>query len=64
MNLTGHPAITLPAGLLANGLPFGLQVIGPRFGDSMLLDLAERWETARPWSLVAPGYRPFGAEFE
>ena len=64
VNLTGHPAITLPAGLLANGLPFGLQVIGPRFGDSMLLDLAERWETARPWSLVAPGYRPFGAEFE
>lgn len=61
-NLTGHPAISIPAGLLPNGLPFGAQLIGPRFGDSILLDLAERWEAAQPWPVVAPGYRPLGDE--
>jgi Asp-tRNA(Asn)/Glu-tRNA(Gln) amidotransferase A subunit family amidase len=58
-NLTGHPAISLPAGMLPNGLPFGLQLLGPRFGDWLLLDVAAVWEATRPWPLVAPGYRPF-----
>ncbi|MEO8230376.1 MAG: amidase [Chloroflexota bacterium] len=61
VNLTGHPAISLPAGAFPDGLPFGIQVIGPRFGDSMLLDLAERWEAACAWPLLAPGYRPLAA---
>jgi Asp-tRNA(Asn)/Glu-tRNA(Gln) amidotransferase A subunit family amidase len=60
-NLTGHPAISLPAGHLPNGLPFGLQIVGPRFGDWMLLDLAEAWETVAEWPLVANGCHPFGA---
>ncbi len=63
-NVTGHPAITLPAGRSDNGLPFGLQVTGPRFGDAALLDLAERWEAAHPWPAVAPGYAPFPAELD
>lgn len=58
-NLTGHPAISLPAGRLADGRPVGLQLIGPRFGDSLLLEVAETWERIAPWPLVAPGYRPF-----
>jgi Asp-tRNA(Asn)/Glu-tRNA(Gln) amidotransferase A subunit family amidase len=60
-NLAGVPAISLPAGRLPNGVPFGLQVTGPRLGDGMLLDLAERWERARPWPLAAEGYEPFSA---
>lgn len=58
-NLTGHPAISLPAGHLPNGLPFGLQLVGPRFSDWLLLDIAAMWEAARPWPLAAPGYPPF-----
>jgi Asp-tRNA(Asn)/Glu-tRNA(Gln) amidotransferase A subunit family amidase len=58
-NVTGHPAITLPAGRSANGIPFGLQVTAPRYADAALLDIAERWEAAHPWPLVAPGYIPF-----
>ncbi len=61
-NITGHPAISLPAGTIgvAGGrVPFGLQLTGPRFGDGWLLDLAERWEAAHPWPLHAPGYEPF-----
>ena len=60
-NLTGHPAISVPAGHLPNGLPFGLQIVGPRFGDWMLLDLAEAWETGAQWPLVANGCHQFGA---
>ncbi len=57
-NITGHPAVSVPAGSLPQGLPFGLQLTGPRFRDDMLLDLAERWEQARPWPWFAPGYEP------
>lgn len=61
-NVTGHPAITLPAGQHANGLPFGLQVTAGRWQDDLLLDIAHAWEDAFPWPLAAPGYRPFSAE--
>jgi Asp-tRNA(Asn)/Glu-tRNA(Gln) amidotransferase A subunit family amidase len=58
-NITGHPAISLPAGRSPNGVPFGLQVTAPRFRDDLLLDLAEAWERARPWPRAAEGYEPF-----
>jgi Asp-tRNA(Asn)/Glu-tRNA(Gln) amidotransferase A subunit family amidase len=58
-NMTGLPAISLPAGISPNGVPFGLQVMAPRFRDGLLLDLAEAWERERPWPLVAPGYDSF-----
>lgn len=59
-NTTGHPAISLPAGLHPSGVPFGLQVTAPRFRDDLLLDVAAAWEEAEPWPVVAPGYEPFG----
>ena len=58
-NVTGHPSISVPAGTLANGLPFGLQFTGPRFRDDLLVELAASWERARPWPRAAPGYRAF-----
>jgi Asp-tRNA(Asn)/Glu-tRNA(Gln) amidotransferase A subunit family amidase len=57
-NLTGAPALSLPAGTLPNGLPFGLQLTGPRFRDDVLLSLGARWEQARPWPWFAPGFEP------
>ena len=57
-NITGAPALSLPAGRLANGLPFGLQLTGPRFRDDLLLSLGARWEQARPWPWYAPGFEP------
>jgi Asp-tRNA(Asn)/Glu-tRNA(Gln) amidotransferase A subunit family amidase len=59
-NITGHPAISLPAGLHPSGVPFGLQVTAPRFREDLLLDLAAGWEEAYPWPITAPGYEPFG----
>jgi Asp-tRNA(Asn)/Glu-tRNA(Gln) amidotransferase A subunit family amidase len=54
LNLSGLPAISLPAGLSPAGLPVGLQVIAPRYADALLLDVALHWERERPWPLVAP----------
>jgi len=39
-NLTGHPAIAFPAGWDADGMPVGMQAIGPAWGESLLLRLA------------------------
>ncbi len=60
-NITGSPAISMPAGVCSNGVPFGLQITGPRFRDDLLLDVAGTWERACPWPLAAPGYEPFDA---
>lgn len=53
-NLSGLPAISLPAGLSWQGLPVGIQVVAPRYADALLLDVALAWERHRPWPLVAP----------
>jgi len=56
VTLPGHPAVSLPVGLDRNGMPFGLQIIGPRGGDAFVLSVAATLEsmlagdprTARP----------------
>jgi Asp-tRNA(Asn)/Glu-tRNA(Gln) amidotransferase A subunit family amidase len=58
-NLTGHPALSVPAGVSANGVPFGLQITGPRFADDLVLAVGAAWEASQPWPLAAPGYEPF-----
>jgi Asp-tRNA(Asn)/Glu-tRNA(Gln) amidotransferase A subunit family amidase len=60
-NLSGHPSVSLPAGVCSNGVPFGLLVNGPRWRDDLVLAFGAAWERARPWPAVAPGYEPFGA---
>jgi Asp-tRNA(Asn)/Glu-tRNA(Gln) amidotransferase A subunit family amidase len=40
ISMTGHPAICIPCGLDENGMPFGLQVVGPRGADGFTLDAA------------------------
>ncbi len=46
-NISGHPAISLPAGE-SNGLPVGLQIIGPARGDRQLLSIAKAYEELGP----------------
>ena len=56
MTLPGHPAVSLPVGLDRHGMPFGLQIVGPRGGDAFVLAVAAALEallagdsrTARP----------------
>jgi len=49
-NLTGQPAITLPAGFDEDGLPLGIQLVARRFDDAVLLSVARSYEHARSWS--------------
>ena len=43
-NLTGHPAVSVPCGTTAGGLPIGLQIVGAWHADALVLDVAERVE--------------------
>jgi aspartyl-tRNA(Asn)/glutamyl-tRNA(Gln) amidotransferase subunit A len=45
-NLAGIPAISVPCGTDARGLPIGVQVLGPQFGESLLLNVAGYLEQA------------------
>jgi Asp-tRNA(Asn)/Glu-tRNA(Gln) amidotransferase A subunit family amidase len=49
-NLSGHPVVTVPAGLTDDGLPVGLQLVGHRYDEERLLELASAYEDANPWS--------------
>jgi amidase len=46
ITLTGCPALSLPCGLTADGLPVGLQIVGPPHGDATLLGMAALIEQA------------------
>jgi aspartyl-tRNA(Asn)/glutamyl-tRNA(Gln) amidotransferase subunit A len=48
-NLTAHPAMSVPAGFTADGLPVGLQLIGPWFAEEQLLYLAALLEALHSW---------------
>ncbi len=47
-NLTQQPAITVPCGLTSKGLPMGLQIVGPMFGDALVLRAARACESVLP----------------
>jgi aspartyl-tRNA(Asn)/glutamyl-tRNA(Gln) amidotransferase subunit A len=49
-NLSGHPAATVPAGLTESGLPAGLQIVGPRHRDDLVLQASYAFQQARPWA--------------
>jgi aspartyl-tRNA(Asn)/glutamyl-tRNA(Gln) amidotransferase subunit A len=51
-NLTQQPAITVPCGLTQAGLPMGLQIVGPMFGDALVLRVARAYESVM--SVVRP----------
>jgi aspartyl-tRNA(Asn)/glutamyl-tRNA(Gln) amidotransferase subunit A len=53
-NLTGHPALSVPCGFTAAGLPVGLQLVAPWGGEARLLSLAATMEVARPWTAQRP----------
>jgi amidase len=48
-NVTGLPAISLPLHWTEDGLPVGVQAIGPPAGDALLVRLAAQIEEAEPW---------------
>ncbi|MBB1152972.1 MULTISPECIES: amidase [Amycolatopsis] len=49
-NMTQQPAISVPAGRTESGLPVGLQIVGPRHSDDLVLAVAKLLEEVRPWA--------------
>ncbi|MDY7023353.1 MAG: amidase [Cyanobacteriota bacterium] len=55
-NATGQPAIAIPTGLTAEGLPIGVQLVGKPGDESTLLALAAQLEAAKPSYQSPPGF--------
>ena len=49
VNVTGQPAVSIPFGTI-DGLPVGVQLIGPPVGEAVLIRLAAQLEAAHPWA--------------
>ncbi len=53
-NLTGHPALVLPGGFTSDALPIGLQLVGARWREEVVLQVARAYEQATPWHQRRP----------
>jgi amidase len=62
-NATGDPAISLPLGAGANGMPIGVQIAAGRGQEARLLELAFELEEAQPFARISdqPGVRGIGS---
>ena len=54
VTLSGNPALVVPAGFGAAGLPIGLQIVGPNRGEIACLQLANAYEAATRWTEKMP----------
>jgi aspartyl-tRNA(Asn)/glutamyl-tRNA(Gln) amidotransferase subunit A len=57
-DIYGIPAISIPCGFTAAGLPVGLMIAGPRFSESRVLALADAYERATEWHTRRPPLKP------
>jgi aspartyl-tRNA(Asn)/glutamyl-tRNA(Gln) amidotransferase subunit A len=57
-NVLGLPSISVPCGTTGDGVPVGLAISGPRFGEARVLALAHAYERAGPWHGRRPPVRP------
>lgn len=54
INLTGNPTASVPVGFTADGLPVGMQIIGPRLADERVLAASAAFERIQPWADKRP----------
>jgi aspartyl-tRNA(Asn)/glutamyl-tRNA(Gln) amidotransferase subunit A len=55
-NVWGLPAISIPCGFTESGLPVGLQIVGPHWGEAQVLQLAYAYERATTWHKRQPRF--------
>jgi len=56
-NLTQQPALSVPCGRSAAGLPVGVQIVGPRHADELVLRVGQAFESRTGWSASVPTVR-------
>jgi aspartyl-tRNA(Asn)/glutamyl-tRNA(Gln) amidotransferase subunit A len=56
--LAGLPALSIPCGFDAKGLPVGLQLMGSYFSEAKLLGIAHRYQQATDWHKRVPTETP------
>lgn len=54
INMTGQTASSVPCGFSADGMPIGLQIIGPRGAEAKVLQASAAFEQTRPWADKKP----------
>ena len=57
VNVWGLPAISVPCGFTSGGLPIGLQIVGPHWGEALVLQTAQSYEQATDWHKRRPELR-------
>lgn len=57
MSAFGIPAASVPCGFTPNGLPVGMQIAGPMWGEGRVLALARAYQERTRWHLAAPAFR-------
>jgi aspartyl-tRNA(Asn)/glutamyl-tRNA(Gln) amidotransferase subunit A len=53
-NLTQQPALSVPCGFTSAGLPIGLQIVGPRHADALVLRVGQTYQSATDWHRRIP----------
>ena len=53
-NMSGHPAASIPCGWSSDGLPIGMQIVGNRFDELMVLQVSKAFEEICPWQGKKP----------
>ena len=54
INAIGHAAASVPAGFSSDGMPIGLQIVGRKGGEEMVIAASAAFERARPWAQHRP----------
>ena len=60
INATGSPSLTIPAGVDDNGMPIGIQLIGPHLSEDRLFALGHAFQQASDWHLRQPPVQAAG----
>jgi amidase len=54
IDMSGHPSLTLPGGMTADGVPVGLQIVGHAFDEAGILAAGQAYQQATDWHLKRP----------
>ena len=54
MNISGNPAISIPCGMSKEGLPIGVQLVGPHLSETLLFQVADAYQSVTDWHTKHP----------